>query len=83
MATVVHGVKDGIDQILETTNAIERLLKARRAQVVIDSTESAEAALSAVPKLSAIDQAMVDITMLKSQASTTRNAIENVRRALS
>lgn len=67
MATVTHGLKDGIDRILETSNALQRMLEAQKANAVTES------------RISAIDHALEQIDVLRTDASVARNAIERIR----
>jgi type II secretory pathway component PulM len=70
MATVTHGMKDGIDEILEKARAIERILNARAASVEDDG------------KLAIIDEATREVVRLREQATVARAAIDNVRKSL-
>jgi hypothetical protein len=70
MATVTHGLKDGIDEILEKATALERMLRVRAASVTDEA------------KREIIERAVGEIAELKRQATATRAAIDDVRTSL-
>lgn len=69
MATVTHGLKDGVDQILEMTRALERMLDGRKTSASDDD------------KRLIIEKCLVEVARLRDQATITRGAIENVLRS--
>lgn len=81
MATVTHGLKDGIDEILEKANALDNILKARAESIVADAAASESAVERVESKLAAIEDACLAVGVLRTAATAAREKIENVRRA--
>lgn len=74
MATVTHGLKDGIDEILEKANALERILEVRLdGMPTIESNDS---------KRETMSSALNEVRLLKDTATSTRAAIDRVRASL-
>jgi hypothetical protein len=72
MATVTHGLQDGIDEILEKTRALERMLGARKVELGVGDES----------KRAIIDAALASVAGLRNQATLTRSTIESVNLSL-
>jgi hypothetical protein len=73
MATVTHGLQDGIDEILEKARVLERMLTARMATARESGDES---------KVAIVQAALDEVEHLRVKATSARAAIGNVNLSL-